>query len=90
MVIDQMVSRNADGIRTVVDKQTGCCGDYLQLQGSALDCSFQVCIAIQLFSKAEWHGAQTASLWLENDKLIELSKLEKVLRARFCHRTMSK
>ena len=86
-----MVSRNADGIRTVVDKQTtGCSSDYLQLQGSALDCSFQVCIAIQLFSKAEWHGAQTASLWLENDKLIELSKLEKVLRARFCHRTMSK
>ena len=77
MVIEKMVSRNAADI-----------SDYAQLPGSALDCSSQVCIAIQFFSKAEWHGVQTASLWL--DKLIELSKLEKLMRARLGHRTMSK
>ena len=34
MVIDQLVSRNASGIRTIVDNQTsGSSSDYLQLPG---------------------------------------------------------
>ncbi|XP_073249436.1 uncharacterized protein [Porites lutea] len=42
MVIDQLVSRNASGIRTIVDNQTsGSSSDYLQLPGSAVDFSSQ-------------------------------------------------
>ena len=66
MVIDQLVSRNASGIRTIVDSQTsGSSSDYLQLPGSAVDFSSQVCVAIRLLSKAKWR-ARAASLWLES------------------------
>ena len=66
MVIDQLVSRNASGIRTIVDNQTsGSSSDYLQLPGSAVDFSSQVCVAIRFLNKAEWR-AQTAPLWLES------------------------
>ena len=62
MVIDQLVSRNASGIRTIVDNQTsGSSSDYLQLRGSAVDFSSQVCVAIRFSSKAAWR-ARTASL----------------------------
>ena len=54
MVIDQLVSRNASGIRTIVDNQTsGSSSDYLQLPGSAVHFSSQVCVAIQFLNKAE-------------------------------------
>ena len=67
MVIDQLVSRNASGIRTIVDNQTsGSSSDYLQLPGSAVDFSSQVCVAIQFLSKAEWRARRTAPLWLES------------------------
>ena len=57
MVIDQLVSRNASGIRIIVDNQTrGSSSDYLQLPGSAVDFSSQVCVAIRLLSKAEWRA----------------------------------
>ena len=54
MVIDQLVSRNASGIRVVVDNRaSGCASDYQQLPGSAVDFSSQVCAAIRFVSKAE-------------------------------------
>ena len=66
MVIDQLVSRNASGIRTIVDNQTsGSSSDYLQLPGSAVHFSSQVCVVILFLSKAEWR-ARTAPLWLES------------------------
>ena len=66
MVIDQLVSRNASVIRTIVDNQTsGSSSDYLQLPGSAVDFSSQVCVAIRFLNKAEWR-ARTAPLWLES------------------------
>ena len=68
MVIDELVSRNTSGIRTIVDNQTsGSSSDYLQLSGPAVDFSSQVCVAIRFLSKAEW-CARTASLWLESYK----------------------
>ena len=66
MVIDQLVSRNTSGVRTIVVNQTsGSSSDYLQLPGSAVDFSSQVCVAIQFLSKAEWR-ARAAPLWLES------------------------